>query len=95
MEGKYSIQWFEGESDVSSTSIESVCTYDEEEENNDNEYESDSETIFCQWWRWKIMFQLSSKTQTTLKVFVSHSVLYESYKVSMTMYEITLYIFMF
>ena len=41
------------------------------------------------------MFQLSSKTQTTLKVFVSHSVLYESYKVSMTMYEITLYIFMF
>lgn len=44
MEGKYSIQWFERESDVSSTSIESVCIYDDEEENIDIEYESDSDT---------------------------------------------------
>ena len=42
MEGKYSIQWFEEESDVSSTFIESVCIYDDEEENNGIEYESDS-----------------------------------------------------
>ena len=44
VEGKYSIQWFEGESDVSSTSIESVCIYDDEDENIDIEYESDSDT---------------------------------------------------
>ena len=40
VEGKYKIQWFEG--DVSQTSIESVCINDEEEI-SDTEYESDSD----------------------------------------------------
>ena len=40
VEGKYRIQWFEG--DVSQTSIESVCINDEEEI-SDTEYESDSD----------------------------------------------------
>ena len=40
VEGKYKIQWFEG--DVSATSIESVCI-NYEEELRGTEYESDSD----------------------------------------------------
>ena len=40
MERKYKIQWFERH--VSPISIESVCINNEEEENSDSEYESDS-----------------------------------------------------
>ena len=73
-------------------SIESGCINDEEEGNSDTEYDSDS-NIFWQWRR--RIFQFTSKTQTTLKTFVSHNILYESYKTSVTMYNITLYSFMF
>ena len=85
MEEKYNILWFESEEYVSQTSTESVCINDdEEEENSDIEYESDSdrysacEECFC----------LAKKTQATLRAFVSHNIMYESYKTSMTMYNI-------
>ena len=48
VERKYKIQWFKGH--VSPVSIESVCINNEEEENSDTEYESDS-NIFWQWRR--------------------------------------------
>ena len=90
VEVKYKIQWFEG--DVSPRSNESVCINDDEDV-SDTEYESDSD-IFWQWWR--VIFQSSSETQDTLlrHTLVSHNILYESYKTSVTMY-ITLYSFMF
>ena len=71
---KYKILW-----------SESFCINDEEEENSDIEYESDS-SIFWHWWR--IIFHFSSKTQTTSKTFVSHNILYESYKASVAMCNI-------
>ena len=47
MGGKYNIQLFDGEREVSPTSIESVCINDEEEENSDIECESDSDIYFA------------------------------------------------
>ena len=67
-EEKFKIQLFDG--DVCPMSIDSVCINYEEEENSDSEYESDS-NVFWQWW--KIIFQFSSKTQTTPKTIVGHN----------------------
>ena len=89
--GIYNVQWFEGEGYVSSTSIEFVYINDEEEENIDIKYESDPDIHSVM----KNNVQLSSKSQTIIKALVSHNILYESYKTSMTMYNVTLYIFIF
>ena len=82
------MKWFEGV--VSPTSTESVCLNGEEEENWGIEYKSDSD-IYSQW---KIIFQFSSKTQTTLKTLVRHNILHESYNSSVTMCNISLHIFL-